>query len=60
MEGKLAFWLSPRDIMFLANEWRKIPYNIPEEISESWTRIAFRAMSVLHKSGIEYEPEFSS
>lgn len=59
-EGKLAFWLAPEDIKFLANEWRKIPEGVPRAISESWSRIAFRAMSALHKSGIEYEPEFPS
>jgi len=59
-EGNLAFWLAPEDIKFIANEWRKIPEGVQEAISESWSRIAFRAMSALHKSGIEYEPEFPS
>lgn len=56
--GNLAFWLAPQDIEFIANEWRKIPEGVAPEVSESWSRIAFRAMSALHKSGIEYEPKF--
>lgn len=56
--GRLALWLSPEDIAFLANEWRKIPESVTPEVSEAWSRVAFRAMSALRKSGISYEPEF--
>lgn len=56
--ARLALWLAPEDVMFLADEWRKIPAGVPEKVSDSWSRIAFRAMSALHKLGIEYVPAF--
>lgn len=57
-QGRVSLLLDPEDIKFLANEWRKIPEDVPKNVSETWTRIAFRASSALHKSGINYEPEF--
>jgi len=57
-KGRLAFWLDPTDIEFLANEWRKIPDDAPDQVKEAWGRIAFRASSALHKAGIKVEPKF--
>ncbi len=57
-KGRIAVWLDPDDIKFVANEWRKIPEDISDVNKEIWDRIAFRFMTALHKSGIEYAPEF--
>lgn len=57
-QGRMALWLTPDDIAFLSNEWRKIPDNVDDETKERWARIAFRAASALHKAGVTYEPEF--
>jgi hypothetical protein len=57
-QSKVSLLLDPDDIKFLANEWRKIPEDVPKSVSEAWARIAFRASTALHKSGIDYEPEF--
>lgn len=56
--GRIAFWLDPKDIEFLANEWRKIPENVPEHIRQTWERIAFRASSALHKADIKVDLSF--
>jgi hypothetical protein len=58
--GRLSLWLEPRDIAFIADEWRKVSQSESEEVRSSWSRIAFRAMSALHKAGINYEPRFPS
>ncbi|WP_147336789.1 hypothetical protein [Pseudomonas abyssi] len=58
--GRIALWLDPSDIAFLANEWRKIPDNAPESVKEAWARVAFRASTALHKAGVSYSPEFPS
>ncbi|MCC9603380.1 hypothetical protein LOC67_22755 [Stieleria sp. JC731] len=52
--GRLAFWLHPDTIAFIANEWRKLPRDMPEDDRQHWADIAFRAMSALHKAGIRY------
>ena len=52
--GRLAFWLHPNAIAFIANEWRKLPRDLPDNAREQWADIAFRAMAALHKAGIEY------
>ncbi len=57
-KGRVALWLDPEDVAFLADEWRKIPDNAPDQTRETWSRIAFRASSLLHKSGLKYEPKF--
>lgn len=57
-QGRMAFWLDPQDIEFLANEWRKITEDAPDQVKETWGRIAFRASSALHKAGIKVEPVF--
>jgi hypothetical protein len=57
-KGRIALWLSVDDIKFIANEWRKIPEDAPIQVRETWGRLAFRAMTALHKSNIEYEPIF--
>lgn len=58
--GRIALWLDPSDIAFLANEWRKIPENVSEPVKEAWARVAFRASTALHKAGVSYSPEFPS
>ncbi|MEM1069309.1 MAG: hypothetical protein AAGI63_10465 [Planctomycetota bacterium] len=54
ISGQLAFWLHPDSLAFLADEWRKLPPDLPAEDRKRWGEIAFRAMSALHKSGITY------
>ena len=58
--GRLAFWMEPKDIAFIADEWRKVSDSKSDGVREQWGRIAFRAMSALHKAGIKYEPRFPS
>ncbi len=58
LKGRMALWLSPEQIAFLANEWRKIPENASVNVKENWSNIAFRCMSALYKANIEYTPEF--
>ena len=58
--GRIALWLDPDDIAFLADERRKIPEGASEPVRATWARIAFRAMAALHKAGVEYEPRFPS
>lgn len=53
--GRLAFWLQPSEIAFIADEWRKLPSDISEDDNSRWADIAFRAMSALHKAGIDYQ-----
>lgn len=57
-KGRIAVWLDPNDIKFIANEWRKIPENINDSHKETWGRIVFRFMTALNKAGIEYKPEY--
>ncbi|WP_417386748.1 hypothetical protein [Gimesia sp.] len=57
-KGRLALWLEPNQIQFLANEWRKIPKDAPETVQKQWGEVAFRSMAALHQAGIEYEPKF--
>lgn len=57
-KGRVAVWLDPDDIKFLANEWRKIPENANQSSKETWGRIAFRLMTSLHENGIKYDPKF--
>ena len=57
-KGRIALWLSPEDIEFLSNEWRKIPAEAPASVIETWQRIAFRASAALHKSGVIVEPKY--
>ena len=59
-KGRIALWLDPDDIKFIADEWRKIPDSVPPDIKKTWGRIAFRAMAALHKAAIAYEPRFPS
>lgn len=59
-KGRIALWLSPEQIAFFANEWRKIPNDASPGVKESWSAIAFRAMAALHKAGVVYEPFFPS
>ncbi|QDU18079.1 hypothetical protein CA11_59300 [Gimesia maris] len=57
-KGRLALWLEPDQIRFLANEWRKIPKEAPEVVQKQWGEVAFRSMAALHKAGLHYDPEF--
>ncbi|MCH1918733.1 hypothetical protein L9G15_04730 [Shewanella sp. A3A] len=57
-QGRMALWLTPEDIAFLSNEWRKIPDNVSDQTKDRWARIAFRAASALHKAGIKLAAEF--
>jgi hypothetical protein len=57
-KGRIALWLSPEQLTFLANEWRKIPTNAPENVQENWHAIAFRSMTAMHKANIDYTPIF--
>jgi len=57
-EGRIALWLHPDDIAFIANEWRKIPGNVSQNDKDIWARLAFLASTALHKSGVKYEPVF--
>jgi hypothetical protein len=52
--GRIAFWLDPGLLAFVADEWRKLPGDLPDEDQRRWSEIAFRAMSALHKFGIDY------
>jgi hypothetical protein len=57
-KGRIALWLSPEQIAFIANEWRKIPGDAPQAVKQCWSDIAFRAMTALHRAGITFEPVF--
>lgn len=57
-KGRMALWLDPDDIRFLADEWRKVPKTASEKEKDAWERIAFRAMAALQKKGVEYNPKF--
>lgn len=54
-KGRIPLWLDPNDILFLLNEWRKIPDDVNESVIGNWSRIAFRASTALHKNGIKNE-----
>ena len=58
--GRVAVWLDPADVRFLADEWRKMPEDAPDSVRVTWERVAFRMMAALHKSAHEYEPRFPS
>lgn len=57
-KGRIALWLEPEMIAFLANEWRRLPEDILEPVKEQWSVLAFRAATALHKAGIPYHPVF--
>jgi hypothetical protein len=52
-KGRIPLWLDPNDILFLLTEWRKIPSDAGEDILKTWSNIAFRASTSLHKNGIK-------
>lgn len=56
-KGRIPLWLDPEDIIFLLNEWRKIPKEADINILKAWANIAFRASTSLHKNGVENEPK---
>ena len=57
-KGRLPLWLEKEEVIFLANEWRKIPERIDENSKKFWSQIAFKSKSVLHKNEIEYDTIF--
>jgi hypothetical protein len=59
-ESKIALWLTPEELQFLTNEWRKIPDNAEPAVKETWARIAFIASAALHKAGVKNEAVFPS
>jgi hypothetical protein len=52
--GRLAFWLAPKDIAFIVDQWRKMPDDLSDDDGKRWADIAFRGMSALKKAGIDY------
>ena len=52
-KGRIPLWLDPNDILFLLNEWRKIPSDANENTLKKWSEIALRASTALHKNNIE-------
>lgn len=56
--GRVALWLESSHLAFIANEWRKMPSDSPEPDRKQWADIAFRSMAALHKTGVEYNPQF--
>ncbi len=57
-EGRLALWLDPEHIELLGNEWRGLAGSAPDETRKKWAEVGFRAVSALHKAGIEFRPSF--
>lgn len=58
-KGRVALWLTPEDLEFLACEYSRIPDGAPEDVSRIWMRIAVRAHAALQKSGhrgLPFEP----
>lgn len=59
-KGRIALWLDPEDLRFLACEYSRLPQDTPKDIASLWMRIASRAHAALQKSGQEtlpFEPE---
>jgi hypothetical protein len=57
-KGRLALWLTPKDLQILINEYRKIPSDAPVLVRDAWSRIAIRASTTLHMADIELEPKY--
>jgi hypothetical protein len=58
--GRLAFWLAPQDLAFIVDQWRKMPDDLTDDDQKRWADIAFRGMSALKKSGIDYHAKPSA
>jgi hypothetical protein len=57
-KGRLALWLTPKDLQILINEYRKIPSDAPVLVRDAWSRIAIRASTALHMADIPLEPSY--
>ena len=55
-KGRIALWLDPEDLKFLACEYSRLPDDAPPEARRVWMRIAARAHAALQKSGQEPPP----
>ncbi len=55
-KGRIALWLDPEDLKFLACEYSRLPEEAPPEARRLWMRIAARAHVALQKSGHEPPP----
>ena len=55
-KGRIALWLDPDDLKFLACEYSRLPDETPTEAKHLWMRIAARAHAALQKSGNEPPP----
>ena len=55
-KGRVALWLDPEDLRFLACEYSRLPEDTPQEIARVWMRIAARAHAALQKAGLETPP----
>ena len=55
-KGRIALWLDPEDLKFLACEYSRLPDDSPSEARRLWMRIAARAHTALQKSGHEPPP----
>jgi hypothetical protein len=55
-KGRLALWLDPLDIQWLAGHCC-CPPDAPEAVTERCARIRFRAHAALHKAGIKGHPQ---
>lgn len=55
-KGRVALWLNPEDLEFLACEYSRLPDDAPDEIVRIWMRIAARAHAALQKSGHQALP----
>jgi hypothetical protein len=57
-KGRIALWLEPELVAFIADEWRRLPNEVLDPVKEPWNHLAFQAATALHKAGIKYEPIF--
>lgn len=55
-KGRVALWLDPEDLKFLACEYSRLADETPPETRRLWMRIAVRAHAALQKSGHEPSP----
>ncbi len=55
-KGRIALWLDPEDLKFLACEYSRLPDDAPPVAKQLWMRIAARAHAALQKSGQEPPP----
>jgi len=57
-KGRIALWLDPEDLWFLAEQYQNLPPEAPMETVRRWGVINFRAHAALHKAGLkEQDPD---